>query len=183
VSTIEAADARVERIAQAIYLIRGQRVMLDDDLAGVYGVKTHRLNEQVRRNIARFPEDFMFKLSPEEWDGLRSQIATSNKGRGGRRYLPLAFTEHGAIMAAAVLNTPQAVEMSVVVVRSFVRLRQMKQSPEDLWRKVLALEKKYDRQLGDVFDAIRALMEPPATSRRTIGFIAPSSGKKTRARR
>lgn len=115
----------VERIERAIYLIRGETVILDADLARLYGVTTTRLNQQVRRNIERFPEDFMFQLNEEEFQGLMLQIATSKKGRGGRRKLPLVFTEHGAIMAANVLNSRRAVQASVEVVRAFVHLRQM----------------------------------------------------------
>lgn len=113
----------LERIAQSILVLRGHRVLLDADLAALYGVKTKRLNEQVRRNLDRFPEDFMFQLTDEEQAALRSQFATSKASRGGRRYLPYVFTEHGAIMAASVLNTPRAVEMSIYVVRTFVKLR------------------------------------------------------------
>lgn len=113
----------MERIQEAILLIRGKRVMLDVDLAQLYGVSTKRLNEQVKRNRDRFPEDFMFQLNPTEVNNLRSHFATSKKKRGGRRYAPYAFTEHGAIMLAAVLNTHRAIEISVFVVRAFVRLR------------------------------------------------------------
>lgn len=114
-----------EAIVQAIRVIRGQKVLLDADLAALYGVETKRFNEQVKRNQQRFPEDFMFQLTDEEFDDLRSQNATSNRGRGGRRYLPYAFTEHGAIMAATILNSPWATEVSVYVVRAFVKLREL----------------------------------------------------------
>ena len=147
-----------ERIEKAICLIRGRKVMLDANLAKLYGTSTKRFNEQIRRNGDRFPDDFMFRLSDEEWTALRSQTATSKKGRGGRRYPPFAFTEHGAIMAANVLNSPRAVQASIQVVRAFVRLRQMLASHKDLARKLDALEKKYDRQFKVVFDAIRQLM-------------------------
>lgn len=154
------------------YLIRrarGQAVILDADLAALYGVTTKRLNEQIRRNYQRFPEDFAFQLSEQEWNSLRSQIATS-KERGGRRYCPYAFTEHGAIMAANVLNSEQAVQMSVAVVRAFIKLRRMALSVEALARKVNELEKKYDERFRFVFDAIRELMNPPDPPRRRIGF-------------
>jgi len=154
----------------AITRVRGHAVILDADLAALYGVAVKRLNEQVRRNPDRFPEPFMFRLTAAEWERLRSQIATS-KGRGGRRYLPYAFTEHGAIMAATVLNSPQAVQMSLAVVRAFVKLRRMALSVEGLARKVDALEQKYDKQFKVVFDAVRRLMSPPPEPpRKRIGF-------------
>jgi hypothetical protein len=156
----------------AIIRVRGQNVMLDTDLAAVYAVTVKRLNEQVKRNKDRFPEDFVFQLTEAEWENLRSQIATSS-GHGGRRYTPFAFTEHGAIMAATVLNSPQAVAMSLVVVRAFVKLRRMALSVEALARKVNALEQKYDARFSMVFDAIRKLMTPPEPPPRgKIGFHA-----------
>jgi hypothetical protein len=160
----------VERIERAILSIRGEKVMLDSDLAELYGVETKRLNEQVRRNLSRFPPDFMFQLTAEEAETLRSQIATSNAGRGGRRYLPYAFTEHGALMLANVLNSERAAQTSVQVVRAFVRLRQLLASNAELARKLAALENKYDAQFKVVFDAIRQLMSPPARPKREIGF-------------
>src|SRR3989475_5132743 len=149
-----------EQIERAIFLIRGHKVMLDADLARLYGVTVGRLNEAVKRNIERFPSDFMFQLTFQELRGLRSQIAISKKGRGGRRYAPYAFTEHGAIMAANVLNSGRAVQASVQVVRAFVKLRQMLASNAELARKLDELEKKYDRQFKIVFEAIRQLMTP-----------------------
>lgn len=165
--------ASVEQIESQIFLIRGQRIMLDENLAALYEVETKRLNEQVRRNKERFPEDFMFQLTAEEYANLKSQIATSNNpaGRGGRRSLPYAFTEHGAIMAASVLNSPRAVEASVQVVRAFVQLRQMLASNAELSRKLVALEKKYDIKFRAVFEAIRELMTPSdPKKKRPIGF-------------
>ncbi len=159
-------------IGHLIHSIRGQRVILDADLARLYGVPTKRLNEQVRRNRTRFPSDFMFLLTLHEMETLRSQIATSKKGRGGRRYQPNAFTEHGALMAANVLNSPKAIAMSVEVARAFVRLRRMALSVEALARKLNGLERKYDSQFQDVFDAIRELMIPPDPPRKQIGFHA-----------
>jgi hypothetical protein len=146
--------------------------MLAADLAELYGVLTWRLNEQVKRNQERFPTDFVFQLTPEEDDALTSQIARSKAGRGGRRTLPYAFTEHGAIMAAMVLNSPRAVEMSVQVVRAFVRLREMVSSNKELAKRLDELEKKYNAQFKVVFHAIRRLMTPPPseTPRRRIGF-------------
>lgn len=151
--------------------VRGHAVILDSDLAVLYSVPVKRLNEQVRRNKERFPENFMFQLTGAEWKSLRSQIATS-KTRGGRRYPPYAFTEHGAIMAANVLNSPQAIQMSIAVVTAFVNLRRMALSVEGLARKVLELEKKYDKQFKVVFDAVRQLMNPPEPPRKRIGFNA-----------
>jgi hypothetical protein len=161
----------VERVERRILLIRGEKVLLDADLADLYGATTKRLNEQVRRNQDRFPADFMFRLTSEEFERLRSQIATSNVGRGGRRYQPFAFTEHGAIMAANVLNSPQAIAASVMVVRAFVRLRQMLASHADLARKLEDLEKRYDVQFKQIFNAIRALMASPENSEKSrIGY-------------
>lgn len=161
-----------ERIERKIYVIRGERVMLDSDLAEIYGVETRVLNQAVRRNIDRFPEDFMFQLTAEEYNSLMSQIVISNTGRGGRRKLPLAFTEHGSIMAANVLSSKRAIGASVQVVRAFVRLRQMLASDAELAKKVEALEKKYDGQFKVVFDAIRKLMTPPDKPKGKIGFIS-----------
>jgi hypothetical protein len=167
-------------IAQRILVLRGQRVLLDSDLAALYGVSPKRLNEQVKRNRARFPEDFVFNFEINELRSLRSQIATLERGRGRhRKYVPTAFTEHGAIMAATVLNSPRAVEMSVYVVRAFVKLRQVLASNTELARKLEALEKsvatldaRTRRQFEEVYTAIRALMVPPVPKARPIGFTA-----------
>jgi len=160
-----------ERIEHSIILIREKKVMLDSDLAEIYGVATKRLIEQVKRNIERFPEDFMFQLTNQEVAILRSQIATSSWG--GRRYPPYVFTEHGAVMLASVLNSPVAIEASVQVVRAFVKLRQLLASNADLARKLNTLEKKYDSQFAMVFKAIRELMEPPLKGKKeSIGFRA-----------
>lgn len=140
-----------------IHLIRGQRVMLDSDLAQLYGVPTKRVNEQVRRNRRRFPADFAFHLSQEEFEILRSQNATSSWG--GRRHPPFAFTEHGAVMLANVLNSKTAVEASVQVVRAFIRIRALLGSHAELAREVQELESKYGAHFRVVFDAIRELME------------------------
>jgi hypothetical protein len=171
----------VERIAQAILLIRGQKVMLDEDLAALYGVQTRRLNEQVRRNLDRFPDDFMFQLTDEEYAALISQIATSKPSRGGRRKLPLAFTEHGAIMAASVLNTARAIEVSVYVVRAFVRLREMIAANRELARKLEELERQletHDQAITEILHAIRQLMAPAETKKRPIGFVVPEEKKR-----
>lgn len=151
--------------------MRGQKVILDEHLAALYGVETRRLNEQVKRNRDRFPGDFMYQLTLREFGDLKSQFATSSQW-GGRRKPPYAFTEHGAIMAATVLNSPRAVRVSIEVVRTFVRLRQMLATHKDLARKLAALEKKYDVQFKVVFDAIRQLMASPEPKRRPIGFQA-----------
>ncbi len=173
----------VERIENRILLIRGHKVLLDADLAALYGVTTKRFNEQVRRNAMRFPEDFMFRLSAEEWDSLRSQFATLKTGRGEhRKYLPLAFTEHGAIMAATILNSPHATEFSVYVVRAFVRLRQFLANHKDLARRLDAHEKKlarHDQAIAGLMNTIRELMAPPEPRRRPIGFVTPEDRKKS----
>ena len=161
-----------ERIEKAILSIRGEKVMLDSDLAELYGVETKVLNQAVKRNIARFPADFMFQLTQEEHDDLvrlRSQFVTLKRGEH-RKYLPYAFTEHGALMLVNVLNSERAAQTSVQVVRAFVRLRQMLASNAELARKLAALENKYDAQFKVVFDAIRQLMSPPAKPKREIGF-------------
>ena len=159
----------VERIERAILLIRHEKVMLDSDLAEIYGVETKRVNEQVRRNLTRFPPDFMFQLTAQEWDSLRSQFATLKRGQH-RKYPPYAFTEHGALMLANVLNSERAAQTSVQVVRAFVRLRQLLSSNAELARKLESLEKKYDTQFRAVFDAIRKLMTSEPPKRREIGF-------------
>ena len=151
--------------------LRGQAVILDSDLAALYGVTVKRLNEQVKRNRERFPDHFMFRISETEWAHLRSHFATS-KSRGGRRYTPFAFTEHGAIMAATILNSRQAIQMSLTIVTAFVKLRRMALSVETLARKVAVLEQRYDSSFRAVFEAIRDLMEPPPPSRKRIGFDA-----------
>ena len=160
-----------ERIERLVLLIRGHKVMLDSDLAELYGVTTKRLNEQVRRNLSRFPEDFMFQLTELETQLLRSQIATSKEGRGGRRYLPYAFTEQGVAMLSSVLNSERAIKVNIEIMRAFVRLRRILASHADLARKLDALEKKYDAQFRVVFDAIRELMKPPESKKRPIGFL------------
>lgn len=176
-----------EAITLRIATVRGQRVIVDADLAALYGVETKRFNEAVKRNLAKFPEDFMFTLSADEWATLRSQFATSNEqgGRGGRRYAPRVFTEHGALMAATILNSPRAVEVSVYVVRAFVRLREMAATHGDLAKRLAELEDKTEAlamnhdtfsrntraQLKQVFDALRELMTPPEPPKRPIGFV------------
>jgi hypothetical protein len=147
----------IEVIERKIYLIRREKVMLDSDLAKLYGVTTKRLNEQVRRNLKRFPLDFMFQLNEEETEILRSQIATSRFQHGGRRYLPYVFTEQGVAMLSSVLNSERAILVNVEIMRTFVKLRKMITSHAELAKKLDALEKKYDAQFKIVFDAIREL--------------------------
>ena len=167
----------VEQIEKAIHFIRGEKVMLDSDLAALYGVATARLNQQVNRNIERFPEDFMFQLSNEEFKALMLQFATSKKGRGGRQKLPLVFTEYGAIMAANMLNSKQAVRMSVFVVRAFVKLREIALGYKELAAKITELERKvgtHDQAIASTIAAIRRLMPSPARERKQIGFRSRS---------
>jgi hypothetical protein len=147
--------------------------MIDFDLAELYGVTTTRLNEQTSRNKQRFPEDFMFRLTKEEAESLRSQFATSNVGRGGRRYLPYAFTEQGVAMLSSVLNSEQAIEVNIAIMRAFVRLRQMLETNEELNRKFAAVIKKlstHDKYFRVVFDELKKLTEQPRSSNRQIGF-------------
>jgi len=167
-----------QALAGRIVVIRGQRVLLDADLAQLYEVETRRLNEQIKRNMGRFPLDFMFQLTSDEFEILKSQFATSSWG--GRRKLPLAFTEHGAIMAASVLNSDRAVEMSVYVVRAFVQLLAVLLDHKVLADKLAALERRVshnDNSLAEVIDAIRALMAQPKSANRPIGFAAEVTGK------
>jgi len=166
--------APVQRIEDMIYLIRGQRVMLDFDLARVYGVTTKRLKEQFRRNAKRFPNDFAFQLANQELTILRSQIATSRL-HGGLRYLPTAFTEHGALMLASVLNSPVAIDASVRVVRAFVLMREQLAAHKELALKLEELESRvsgHHEAIANLFEAIRRLVEPPLPeNRRQIGFL------------
>jgi hypothetical protein len=166
-----------ENISERIVQLRGRRVLLDSALAEVYGVTTRRLNEQVRRNLARFPGDFLFELTRDEAANLKSHFATSRWG--GRRKLPLAFTEHGAIMAATILSSPRAVQMTVYVVRAFITFRetlasneQLERKLRDLERSLIALNLTTHRRFREVYDAIRALQAEPAPKQRPIGFTA-----------
>jgi hypothetical protein len=145
--------------------------MLDTDLAELYGVETRVLLQAVSRNQKRFPKDFMFRLSKEEYELLRSQIVISKKGRGGRRYLPYVFTEQGVAMLSSVLRSEKAVQVNIEIMRTFVRLREMIATHKDLARKLEALERRYDAQFKVVFDAIRELMAPPEPKKRKIGFL------------
>jgi hypothetical protein len=163
----------VQIVERKIYLIRGHKVMIDIDLADLYGVPTKVLNQQVQRNCKRFPEDFMFQLSKEEAENLRSQIATSRSGRGGRRTLPYAFTEPGVAMLSSVLSSEQAIEVNILIMRAFIRLRQMLESNEELNRKFAAVIRKlstHDKYFRVVFDELRKLTEEPSLPRKAIGF-------------
>jgi hypothetical protein len=160
-------------VESKILEIRGERVMLDADLADVYGVTTRALNQAVKRNEERFPQDFAFQLPPEEIANLKSQSVTSSSGHGGRRKPPWVFTEHGALMAATVLNSPRAVEMSVFVVRAFVRLREYARGHAEIAKRLDALEQKvtgHDEDLREMFDALRTLLTPSPRTEREIGF-------------
>jgi len=192
--TTNSLSASVQLIERRIYLIRGQKVMIDFDLAELYGVPTRQLNQQVTRNKKRFPEDFMFRLTKEEaenlrsqfvissaetskmvakTDNLRSQIATSSSRHGGRRHLPLVFTEQGVAMLSSVLNSDEAIEVNIAIMRAFVRLRQMLETNEELNRKFAAVIRKlstHDKYFRAVFDELQKLTEKPPPSGRQIGF-------------
>ena len=191
----------LELVTHRIVVLRGQRVIVDSELAALYGVETKRFNEAVKRNAQKFPIDFMFQLTAEEFANLRSQIATSSldgagTSHGGRRYLPRVFTEHGALMAATVLSSPRAVEVSIYVVRAFVQLRELANTHQGLAKRLDALEEKTEalamshdtfsrntrNQLRQIFEALRELAappEPPAPPKRPIGFITPDDKKGT----
>jgi ORF6N domain-containing protein len=159
-----------ETIERKILLIRGVKVMLDTDLAGLYDVAVKQIKRQVRRNQDRFPADFMFELSKEEYDALRRQFGTFKRGEHSK-YLPYAFTEHGIAMLSSVLKSKRAVQVNIEIVRAFVPLREIIATHKDLARKLKALEKRYDAQFKVVFDAIRQLMTPPEPNKRKIGFL------------
>jgi ORF6N domain len=174
------------KVDSKIFVLRGQRVILDSDLAELYGVQVRHLNQQVKRNAKRFPLAFRFQLSAHELKILRSQNVISSEGHGGSRYLPYVFTEHGAIMAATVLNSERAIEMSVFVVLAFVRMRRAIARHRHILTKLAQLERleTHDADIQDLMDAIRELMSPEEPNRRRIGFEVPSdsSGKALRAR-
>ncbi len=174
-----------KRVSTKILILRNQRVILDTDLAELYGVTVKRLNEQLKRNPKRFPPDFLFRLTQAEYDNLRSQNATSRSAHGGRRYLPHAFTEHGAIMAASVLNSKRAVEMSVFVVRAFVRMREALIVNQRVVSKLSELEGRidtHDNELQELIEAIRELMAPMPANPRRIGFEAPATSTKSKSK-
>lgn len=159
----------IEHIQSQIIVIRDEKVILDRTLAELYGVETKQLKRAVRRNIHRFPSDFMFELTKEEFDDLRYQFGTSN--RGGARYRPMAFTEQGVAMLSSVLNSNRAIKVNILIMRAFVRLRVLISSHKELFRKLEDMEKKYDEQFRVVFEAIRQLMTPPEPTKKKIGFV------------
>jgi phage regulator Rha-like protein len=160
-----------ELVESKIYVFHGKKVMVDRDLAKLYGVQTKVLNQSVQRNLSRFPEDFMFQLNVSEFERLRSQIVTSSSGRGGQRYLPYVFTEQGVAMLSSVLNSDQAIQVNIQIMRTFTRMREMLIENDDLRRKIELLEKQYDEKFVMVFDAIRRLIdEKPAGGEKEIGF-------------
>jgi hypothetical protein len=177
-----------KRVGSKILILRNQKVILDTDLAELYGVPVKRLNEQIRRNPRRFPPDFLFTLTRAEYDNLRSQNATSSSVHGGRRYLPHAFSEHGAIMAATVLNSKRAIEMSIYVVRAFVQMRQALVANQHVVSKLAELEARldiHDVDIQDLVEAIRELLTPLPANNRRIGFELPSKpqGKALKAKK
>jgi hypothetical protein len=177
----------LERVKHHILVIRGQKVILDSHLATLYGVTTSRLNEQVKRNIKRFPSDFMFQLSKDEFDNLKSHFATSSLNWGGRRKLPYAFTEHGALMAATVLKTDKAVQVSVYVVRAFVQLRRLLESNKELARRLEHIEshlQQHDDAIISLAETLNQLMAPPEDKPKTqIGFLSEAKRKNVKKNR
>jgi phage regulator Rha-like protein len=171
----------LERIASKIYQIRDIRVMVDSDLAALYGVKTKALKQAVRRNIKRFPDDFMFELTEEENRALRSQNVTLKRGQHSK-YLPFAFTEQGVAMLSSVLNSERAIQVNILIMRAFTTLREMLSTHEGLRRKVEAMERKYDRQFKVVFDAIKQLIDIESKPKRKIGFEVKESSAQYRTR-
>ena len=171
----------VELIEKKIYLIRGLKVMLDSDLAKLYGVSVKVLNQGVKRNISRFPEDFMFQLTKEEYDSLRSQIVTLKTGRGKhRKYLPYVFTEQGVAMLSSVLHSERAIQVNIAIMRAFVKLRQILSTHKEIAYKLTELERKvekHDKEIKAIFDAIRQLMRPPEKPQRRIGFVQKGKEK------
>jgi hypothetical protein len=175
------AAAPVQDITRAIAVVRGQKVLLDEDLAALYGVETRVLVQAVKRNLARFPEDFMFQLTAAEWAALRSQIVTSKARRGGRRYAPYVFTEQGVAMLSSVLASERAIAVNIQIMRAFVRMREMLSSNRELARRFAQLEArldKHDEAITAILSAIRQLMNPPVPKRRGIGFTADLSEKR-----
>ena len=178
----KSAIAVARRVDSKILVLRGQRVILDADLAELYGVKARHLNQQVKRNAKRFPLAFRFQVSEQEFKILRSQSVISSAGHGGARYRPYAFTEHGAIMAATVLNSERAIEMSVFVVLAFVRMRRAIAANSQILAKLAEMERhleSHDADIQDLMDAIRELMDPPQPDRRRIGFEVPPGSAKS----
>ena len=166
----------IDNVEKKILIVRGHKVLIDKDLAELYGVETKVLIQAVKRNIDRFPSDFMFQLNNQEVVRLRSQIVTSKSGRGGRRYLPHVFTEQGVDMLSTVLKSERAIKVNIAIMRAFVKLRQMLTSNAQLARKLKTLEKKYDEQFSIVFEAIYKLMDPPEKKKKKIGFKRERDG-------
>jgi hypothetical protein len=177
----EQSPIPLERIERAILVLRGHRVILDKDLSVLYGVTTGNLNKAVNRNLERFPDDFMLRLTEAEFNDLRFHFGRSRWG--GTRTLPRAFTEQGVAMLSSVLRSPRAALVNIEIMRAFVRLREMIATNRDLARRLDELEKRYDAQFKGVFDAIRQLMAPPAKTRRSIGFRVEEAGSRYRVRR
>ena len=166
----------IESVAKKIYLIRGLRVMLDRNLAKLYGVETRVLKQAVKRNISRFPHDFMFELTKREFGNWRSQFVISKSDKIGLRYTPMAFTEQGVAMLSSVLKSKRAIKVNIQIMRIFIKLRQMYLRHEDLKQKIIAMELKYDRQFQVVFEAIKQLMEKDKKPKQQIGYVkAPES--------
>ncbi|GAB2838499.1 ORF6N domain-containing protein [Ferruginibacter profundus] len=166
-----------EKIVEKVYFIRGMKVMLDKDLAEMYGVEVKRLNEAVKRKSQRFPPDFMFELTVEEWNSLRSQIATSKKGRGGARYLPFAFTEQGVAMLSSVLNSDTAVEVNIQIIRVFTKMKQLLFDNKELWNKIEKIERhlvKHDEEIKVIFEYLKKLLVQETKPRKAIGFPYPN---------
>ena len=169
----------IERIQQCIYLVRKHKVMLDSDLAQLYGVETGALVRAVKRNIERFPTDFMFQLTKAEYEiFLRCQIGTSKKGRGGRRYMPYAFTEQGVAMLSSVLRSKRAVEVNIAIMRTFVKLREIIATNSTLRRKIEALERRYDEQFKLVFEVLSKMVMTSPKSKSQIGYHTEAEGHK-----
>ena len=161
---------KIEAVAKLIRFIRGEKVILDRDLAQLYGVETRALKQAVKRNIKRFPRDFMFVLNKEEFISWRSQFVTSDSDRKGLRYAPMAFTEQGVAMLSSVLSSERAVEINIAIMRAFVKLRQLIESNKDLAKKIAAMEAKYDKHFQVVFEAIKQLMQEDKKQKARIGF-------------
>jgi hypothetical protein len=174
----DAVPIQISEVERLIYVVRGHRVMLDADLANLYGITTPALNQAVKRNAPRFPKDFAFQLTRQELTDLRSQIVISNDGAGGRRYLPWAFTEHGVAMLSSVLRSPMAVRVNIEIIRAFVRMRRLLATPGELVAQIAQLAQTvqlHDDQIKVITDVLRRLMEPtpPAPAKGRIGFQAP----------
>jgi hypothetical protein len=182
----EPALIPVERVIPSIKLIRGHKILLDVDLAVLYGVTTKHLNRAVKRNLTRFPRDFMFQLTRSEAENLRRQIGASSEAHGGRRYLPYAFTEQGVAMLSSVLNSDRAVHVNIAIMRAFVKLREILTTNQELARKFEALEKRvgdHDEQISEILDAIREMLSPGPLTKGEIGFHVKERGDRNSLQR